>query len=111
VTWRRRGRTSPKPSTPAELFAGALEDYIKESEALAREEARIREEHKRETKRIREEAGRRYAAMLGLDAETCWEPASVMILSPSVEWRLKACRTLLTEIQKQASAPEKARVA
>ena len=98
-------------STSAVLFPAELEEYLRESAALAREEARIRDEHQEGTRRLREEAGRRYAAMLGLDPVRWWEPASVMILSPSLEWRLKACRAILGEIQKHAGASRKARVA
>jgi hypothetical protein len=89
--------------TAAELFPEELEEYLEDSKRLARAEAAERERYEREMATLRKEAGRRYAAMLGLDPDRWWEPCSVLILSSKLEWRLRACETVLAEIRRQAA--------
>jgi hypothetical protein len=87
--------------TAAELFPEELEEYLRASIDLAREEARIVEEYEHETIRLRRESGWKVAELLGLDPRRYWEPAAVMMLSPKLEWRLRACRHLLDALRAQ----------
>lgn len=97
----RETGSSPASLRAGDLFSDEMQEYLRESGALAREEARILEEHRRESARLRQAAGQRYAQTLGLSDEWA-DCCAALILSPSLRWRLKACRAILAELRKRS---------
>lgn len=81
------------------VFTQEIDNYLMESASLLRAEARAREEEEAARNRARRTAGRRYAELLDLDPDRWWGWCAVLILSPSIEWRERACKVLLGAIR------------